>query len=110
MKQKKTAVRVHTPGTEDPITRWDDPRLKHVHRQPEGSGQFDPCRVFETLERILSQREGVSVKLIEVRATPEAEAREAAYRESVRQPGRTRCEAAGGLLAKPAIPAMEGAG
>lgn len=93
MKEKKTTERCHIQGTEAPITRWDDPRLVHVHRQPEVSGQFDPCRVFETLERILSQRKGVSVTLTGVRATPEAEAREAAFRESNQQP---------------AIPAAEG--
>lgn len=94
MKEKKRSERVHTRGTEPPITRWDDPRLVPVHRQPEGSGQFDPCRVFEVLERILSRREGVSVTLTGVRATPEAEAREEAFRESAQQPTRPAEEGA----------------
>lgn len=94
MKEKKTAHRCHTQGTEAPITRWDDPRLVHIHRQPEGSGHFDPCRVFETLERILSRREGVSVTLTGVRATPEAAAREAAYCASAQQPVRPAEEGA----------------
>lgn len=98
MKERKTAERCHLQGAEAPITRWDDPRLMHIHPQPEGSGQFDPCRVFETLERILSRRKGSEVHLTGTRATPEAVAREKAYwEEQMKKTSRD-----------PAVPAAEG--
>lgn len=74
---------VHTPGTGATAVNWSDPGLVRPPRPAEGSGGFDPCKVFEMLERILSQRQGVEVKLTDVRCTPEAAAREEACQASV---------------------------
>lgn len=73
---------VHTPGTGATAVNWSDPGLVRPPRPAQGSGGFDPCKVFEMLERILSQRQGVEVKLTGVRCTPEAAAREKACQEA----------------------------
>lgn len=71
MNEKKE--RLYMKGTASTVAEWDGPGMLPVAPKPEGSGQFDPCRVYEVLARILSQR-GAECTLKGVRCTAEAAA------------------------------------